>query len=102
MMNAVEHNPNSKKHIWISLQKQEKGYVVAIADNGPGISDKMKASLFDMSRRFGGIGLHQAKQIIEKYGGQIEVHDRVPGAFSKGAEFRLNFPKFRSDSTMTS
>ncbi|MCK4279479.1 MAG: PAS domain S-box protein [Candidatus Thorarchaeota archaeon] len=102
MMNAVEHNPNSEKHIWISLQKQERGYVVAIADNGPGISDTMKTSLFDMSRRFGGIGLHQAKQIIEKYGGQIEVHDRVPGAFSKGAEFRLFFPKFRSDSTMTS
>jgi len=102
MMNAVEHNPNSEKHIWISLLKQERGYVVAIADNGPGISDTMKASLFDMSRRFGGIGLHQAKQIVEKYGGQIKVHDRVPGDFSKGAEFRLYFPKFRSDSTMTS
>ena len=67
--------------------------MVAISDNGPGISDTMKASLFDMSRRFGGIGLHQAKQIIEKYGGRIEVHDRVPSAFSKGAEFRLFFLK---------
>jgi len=51
-MNAVEHNPNSEKHIWISLLKQERGYVVAIADNGPGISDTMKASLFDISRRY--------------------------------------------------
>jgi signal transduction histidine kinase len=102
MMNAVEHNPNSEKHIWISLQKQERGYVVAIADNGSGISDTMKASLFDISRRFGGIGLHQAKQIIEKYGGQIEVRDRVPGAFSKGTEFRLYFPRFRSESAVTS
>ena len=93
MMNAAEHNPNSEKRIWISLQKQDKGYVVAIADNGPGISDTMKASLFDMSRRFGGIGLHQAKQIVEKYGGRIEVHDRVPSAFSKGTEFRLFFLK---------
>jgi len=102
MVNAIEHNPNSEKCIWISLQKQDRSYMVAIADNGPGISNTRKARLFDMSRRFGGIGLHQAKQIVEKYGGQIEVRDRVPGAFSKGAEFRLWFPEFRSESTMPS
>ncbi|MFW9965846.1 MAG: hypothetical protein ACFFEA_01705 [Candidatus Thorarchaeota archaeon] len=53
----------------------------------------MKSVHFDQERRYGGLGLHQAKRILAKYGGVIEVSDRVPGDYSKGALFRLWFPK---------
>jgi len=93
LMNAIEHNPNREKKVWVTINEDQDGYTIAIADNGPGISDSVKAGLFDMARRFGGVGLHQSHQIIDKYGGTIEVVDRVEGKMSEGAEFRIWFPK---------
>ncbi|MFW9933654.1 MAG: ATP-binding protein, partial [Candidatus Thorarchaeota archaeon] len=68
-------------------------YYVMVADDGPGIGDKRKTELFDMARRFGGVGLHQSNQIIEKYGGSITVMDRVEGMPGNGAKFQMSFPK---------
>ncbi len=93
VMNAIEHNPFDNKTVWVSLEEEESGYRVAIADNGRGIPDPIKASLFDMSRRFGGLGLHTAHYIVGKYNGRIEVHDRVEGDSTQGAEFRIWIPK---------
>ena len=93
MMNAIEHNPNNEKSVWVKLSDTDTGYIISIADNGKGIPDPVKASLFDTSRRFGGLGLHTAHYIAEKYNGRIEVHDRVVGDPSQGAEFRIWIPK---------
>ncbi len=93
LTNAVEHNTNDEKSVWVSLKASNGGYLLSIADNGPGIKDARKDKLFNMARRFGGVGLHQANQIIEKYGGRIAIHDRVLGDYSQGAEFRVWFPK---------
>jgi PAS domain S-box-containing protein len=93
MMNAIEHNPYDEKKVWVELKEVDIGYVVSIGDNGSGIPDSVKASLFDTSRRFGGLGLHTAHYIVEKYNGYIQVHDRVPGDSSQGAEFRIWIPK---------
>ena len=93
MMNAIEHNPNSEKSVWVKLNEGEAGYIISIADNGKGIPDAVKSSLFDTSRRFGGLGLHTAHYIAEKYNGRIEVHDRIVGDPGQGAEFRIWIPK---------
>ncbi|MCF2137713.1 MAG: PAS domain S-box protein [Candidatus Thorarchaeota archaeon] len=93
LVNAVEHNPNAPKSVWVRLYEEGNGYVITIADNGPGVSDTMKANLFDRSRRFGGLGLHQSQQIVEKYGGKIVVMDRVPGDYTQGAMFKIWIPK---------
>ena len=93
MMNAIEHNPREDKAVWVKLTDAKMGYIVAIADNGIGIPDPVKDTLFDTSRRFGGLGLHTARYIVEKYNGRIEVHDRVSGNPGQGAEFRIWIPK---------
>ena len=93
IMNGIEHNPSESKNVWITLEEDEKGYVIKVADDGPGIGETRKKELFDMARRYGGVGLHQSNQISEKYGGSITVHDRVPGQPEMGAEFRIWFPK---------
>jgi len=93
LMNAIEHNPNDEKKVWVELKEDENGFIVSIADNGKGIPNTVKASLFDTSRRFGGLGLHTAHYIVEKYDGSIEVHDRVEGDHTQGAEFRIWLPK---------
>ena len=92
-MNAIEHNPSEKKEIWITLAEEPDEYMLGIADDGPGIPDSMKIDLFNMSRRFGGIGLHQSKQILDKYLGRIDVSDRVLGKPEEGVVFRLYFKK---------
>ena len=96
MMNAIEHNPNEEKKVWVELLEVETGYIVSIADNGKGITDAVKSNLFNTSRRFGGLGLHTARYIVEKYNGRIEVHDRVIGDSKQGAEFRIWIPKPRN------
>ncbi len=91
--NAILHNDRKTKRIWLDLKKAKEGYEVVIADNGPGMNNDTKENLFDQSRRFGGVGVHQAFKIIQKYGGHITVQDRVPSDSSKGAEFHIWFPK---------
>lgn len=90
--NAVQHNARPDKRVWITLREASGGYTFSVADNGEGISDSLRTSIFDVSRRYGGVGLHQAKQICEKYGCRIEVRDRVSGQPCNGAEFVIYFP----------
>lgn len=92
LTNAVEHNPEPSKKVWVNLEKEGEEFVVSIADNGPGISASVKESLLNNARRFGGLGLHQANQIAEKYEGRIEVEDRVEGKPDEGARFLIRIP----------
>ncbi|MGY5855161.1 MAG: ATP-binding protein, partial [Candidatus Thorarchaeota archaeon] len=93
--NAIEHNPREERIVWISLRESGEGYEIAIGDNGHGISGSLKTAIFDVSRRYGGVGLHQSKQISDKYGGRIDARDRVKGQPTKGAEFVLWLPRTR-------
>ena len=93
--NAIEHNPREERIVWISLRESGEGYEIAVGDNGQGISGSLKAAIFDLSRRYGGVGLHQTKHICDKYGGRIDVRDRVKGEPTKGAEFVVWLPKIR-------
>ncbi len=93
--NAIEHNPREERIVWVSLSESGEGYEVVIGDNGHGISGSLKAAIFDVSRRYGGVGLHQSKQICDKYGGRIDTRDRVKGQPTKGAEFVIWLPKTR-------
>jgi signal transduction histidine kinase len=92
-MNSVEHNIKERKKVWIRLERSGLDYLLSISDDGPGIPDSTKAGLFNMSRRFGGLGLHTVNHLVEKYGGRIELHDRVPGQYSQGLEVKIWFPK---------
>ena len=91
--NAVEHNPRKRKRIWVSLEMVSGGILISIGDNGIGIPDDRKNELFDKTRRFGGVGLHQAKQIIDKYQGRIEVANRVPKDIQSGTVIKIWIPK---------
>ncbi|MGY5854724.1 MAG: PAS domain S-box protein [Candidatus Thorarchaeota archaeon] len=93
--NAVQHNTRKKRNVWLTLREKNDGYAVSVQDNGHGISDNRKESLFDAGRRFGGVGIHQSKNIVEKYGGSLSVGDRVVGNPSQGASFEIWLPKAR-------
>jgi hypothetical protein len=90
--NAVNHNPNKDRVVWIYLAEMNNGYLFSVKDNGTGITDLRKESLFDPGRRYGGVGIHQVKNIVEKYSGMISVGDRVRGDSSQGASFDVWIP----------
>lgn len=70
----------------------------SIEDNGPGIPDKRKASLFDFSKAFRqkiagkGLGLYLVKTLVDDFHGKVRVEDRVPGDHTKGAKFVVLLP----------
>lgn len=95
--NAIKYTPKGS-HIVIRTEKQGDQAVVSIADDGGGISDEMKARVFDMfysgankivdSRRSLGLGLSLCKSIINAHGGNITVSDNTP----HGAVFTFTLP----------
>ncbi len=94
--NAITYNSNSNKRVWIILKRESRGYSIFVEDNGPGLKKDRKTSLLDPTRRYGGIGIHQAKSIIVKYGGTLEVDDRVRGDPSQGTSFKIWLPEIET------
>jgi len=95
LLNAVKHNNNKKKHIWINISKtKERGneYIkLEFKDNGIGFPDK-NANIFSgeynsQSSSGMGIGLTLVKAIIKAYGGRIWVEDRIEGDHTQGSNF---------------
>jgi PAS domain S-box-containing protein len=91
--NAIKHNKSIERKVWLRLREINAGFEIQIKDNGTGIPADRKESLFNPERRFGGVGVHQAKRIIEKYNGLLAVDDRVPGDSSQGASFSIWLPR---------
>ncbi len=58
----------------------------------------MKARLFQRFSRGqtkakgSGLGLYLVKTLVEHYGGDINVEDRIPGDYMKGAKFVVSIP----------
>ncbi len=88
--NAARHNPVEDKKVWISKKKKNGFVILEISDNGPGISKARKMTLFESSKRHGGVGLQLVNQMARKYGGTLEIEDRVKGKPNQGAKFVLS------------
>jgi len=92
--NAIKHIPE-RSLVWLSAQ-EEDGYVtLVIEDNGPGIPDAYKKSVFNRFFRLAdssspgcGLGLSIVKEICTASGAALILSDRVGG----GASFRVTLP----------
>ena len=92
MENAVKHNRNPKKRIWIDGRRSRGNkFKLAIADDGPGLSDAKKIQIFNPERRFGGVGLHLVRRLVKKYGAILEIKNRVRGRPGKGLKVIITF-----------
>ena len=71
---------------------------ISIEDNGLGIPDERKASLFDFSKAIRqkiagkGLGLYLVKTLVDDFHGKLMVEDRVPADHTKGARFVVMLP----------
>lgn len=94
--NAVEHNDATEPCIDIAVTESDRGAVVRIADNGPGVPDEQKDTIFRRGNRGlkesnigSGFGLFFVDTMMDKYGGDVRVSDNEP----RGAVFELSFLK---------
>jgi PAS domain S-box-containing protein len=82
----------------ISRVKDRRYCVIAFEDNGPGLADDRKASLFDFSSGARqtlagkGLGLYIVKTLVDDFRGDVRVEDRVPGDHTGGARFVVTLP----------
>ncbi|BAI61423.1 putative histidine kinase [Methanocella paludicola SANAE] len=69
-----------------------------VEDDGPGISDDIKKSIFnrlqrgDTKARGSGLGLYLVRSLVDSYGGMVWVEDRVKGDYTQGARFVVMLP----------
>ncbi len=104
LINAVRHNISTKIEIIIEINREiieEKNYIrMEFKDNGLGISDYRKKSIFEKGTRKSqkskgmGLGLSLVKKIIDSYIGDIWVEDRVKGEYKQGSNFVLLLQEF--------
>lgn len=85
--NAIKYTQKGS-NIQINYGNADNMVYVSIADNGPGMDDKMKEHAFDMfytgqnwiadGKRSMGLGLALCKSVVEAHGGSIEIKDNIP------------------------
>ncbi|TXT66251.1 MAG: putative Histidine kinase [Promethearchaeota archaeon] len=103
LTNAIEHNDN--KEIFISVRIKRAQQInqnflrIEIEDNGKGIEDSRKKSIFsrafkiDNDLRGLGLGLSLVNKILNIFNGKIWVEDRVEGDYSQGSKFIMLIPQ---------
>jgi PAS domain S-box-containing protein len=73
-------------------------YRITVADTGPGIPDDLKKKIFltiqeiEARPERRGFGLYLVRTLIDYHHGKIWVEDRVPGDYTKGANFVVMIP----------
>ena len=94
--NAISYVPANGK-IVLSLSQTETHFLIRVKDNGPGIPDSAKTSVFRRfyqadsarnNRQHFGLGLCIAYEIISLHKGTISVLD-TPGG---GSTFQISLP----------
>ena len=99
ILNGIDAVP-AKGEIIIETMKDAAGCTVSVQDNGPGIPDELKNTIFSAfysSKEGGtGLGLSISKKIVESYGGTLTLSDAETG----GARFTVFLPKQNSESNV--
>jgi len=94
--NSLKHGGKDTK-IRVSARTEEGRTTVSVCDNGSGIPDDKKPDIF---RRYykgkiqssgKGLGLSIVQMILERYGAEITVTDRVAKDYKKGVCFKISF-----------
>ncbi len=93
--NAMKFSENDPI-VNISVEEKDNRYIIAVEDNGIGISESYFDKVFVIFQRLNplgvvegtGIGLSLCKKIVEKHNGEISLESTV----GKGTVFYLKFP----------
>ncbi|MGZ5300240.1 MAG: PAS domain-containing protein [Actinomycetota bacterium] len=96
LMNAARHT-KSDSTIWLRVQPEDDGILIAVEDDGPGVPEELREVIFEPFRQGPtssphspgtGIGLSLVGRFAELHGGRAWVEEREGG----GASFRVFLP----------
>ncbi|MFW5959341.1 MAG: PAS domain S-box protein [Natronomonas sp.] len=93
IQNAVIHNDKDAPMVQISTSVEDETLTVSVADNGPGIPDSQKETIFGKGEKGldspgTGIGLYLVRTLVDQYGGDVWVEDNEP----EGSVFVVQLP----------
>jgi len=92
LRNAVDHNNADTPKVTVSVQQASDWLQVRIADDGPGMSDELKTTVFerDLSpdQTAGGFGLYFVSVMMELYSGTLWFEDNHPTGTVAVLEFQ--------------
>ncbi|SDJ77417.1 PAS domain S-box-containing protein [Halovenus aranensis] len=94
LTNAVQHNDSDTPVVELTVERRDDDVVVQVADNGPGIPDPQKATVFGKGEKgldspSTGIGLYLVYTLVTQYGGAVHIEDNDP----RGAVFSVHLPR---------
>jgi len=95
-MHALEESPDAKLHIFSTIAEKVKGqYIdIIIEDNGAGIPEDIRDSLFDpyvsSKSKGSGLGLAIVKRIVEEHSGSVWVKDSKIGGTAMHVRLPIN------------
>ncbi len=97
MHNGIKFQEGKVPKMEIGIKKNKNEVTVIVSDHGFGIKDPEKERLFGRFTPRGrgsktGIGLSLVKVLTDRYGGEIDVRNRVDGDYGKGTKFLIKFP----------
>lgn len=94
LSNAVEHHDRERPEITVSARETDEHVEVRIADDGPGIPDDIKATVFRRDHRGlkdsevgSGFGLFFVDTMMDAYDAEVTIEDNDP----RGAVFVFRF-----------
>lgn len=93
--NSIKFRNNSEPRIRIVVEEQNKGILLTVADNGPGIDPDIHDKIYDMYYRGheksqgSGLGLYIVASIVERLCGYITLES---SGTDDGAAFRIFLP----------
>lgn len=95
--NAVFHSPADPVEVTVTVERGDDAVEVAVADNGPGIPDSAKESVFGRGEKGlasdgTGLGLYLVDRLAERYGGEVELSDNAPTGTVVHLTFRRAAP----------
>ncbi|HZW55795.1 MAG TPA: HAMP domain-containing sensor histidine kinase [Nitrososphaerales archaeon] len=97
-LNAIENTPSKEVPIETRIETEDHYCKISIVDNGRGMPEDSKKQILIRSRQITkrtGIGLSIVNAlVVERYGGTVELTNRVPNDYAQGAqiELRLQIP----------
>jgi signal transduction histidine kinase len=82
LRNAIDHNSADTPQVTVSVQQASDWLQVRIADDGPGMSDELKTTVFERGlspdQTAGGFGLYFVSVMMDLYGGTLWFEDNHP------------------------
>ncbi|SEH16938.1 Signal transduction histidine kinase [Natronorubrum sediminis] len=91
--NALEHNDSDRPHVTVTVTTTADTATVEVADNGPGISEETRRTLFERKSRNHGLGLYLVHILSNRYGGCVELNETSPD----GSRFTVTLPRAGTD-----